>query len=68
MTNKKLLEKIIKESGYKKGYIAERAGLSRAGFCNCINNRAEFKASQINAICELLGIDQDMRDKIFFAS
>ena len=67
MTNTKLLEKAIKDSGYKKGFIAEQIGLSRAGLCNCINNRAEFKASQINALCELLSIDQTQRHAIFFA-
>ena len=67
MTDSKKLEKIIKDSGYKKGFIAEQVGLSRAGLCNCINNRAEFKASQINALCELLSIDTGQRNAIFFA-
>lgn len=67
MTNTKMLEKAIKDSGYKKGFIAEQVGLSRAGLCNCINNRAEFKASQINTLCTLLKLDQTQRSAIFFA-
>lgn len=67
MTNTKMLEKAIKDSGYKKGFIAEQVGLSRAGLCNCINNRAEFKASQINTLCTLLNLDQTQRSAIFFA-
>ena len=67
MTNKELLEKAIKDSGLKKVFLAEKIGLSSAGFCNCLNNRAEFKASQINTLCDLLGI-VDLADKeaIFF--
>ena len=68
MTNKELLEKAIKAKGLKKTFLASQIGLSPAGFCNCLNNRAEFKASQINALCDLLGI-VDLADKeaIFFA-
>lgn len=67
MTDTKRLEDVIRERGLKKGYVAEQIGLSRAGFMNCVNNRAEFKASQIFALCQLLGIDRDERDAIFFA-
>ena len=68
MTNKELLEKAIKDSGLKKSFIAEKIGLTPAGFYNCLNNRAEFKASQISILCDLLGIE-DLKDKeaIFFA-
>ena len=68
MTNKELLEKAIKDSGLKKVFLAEKIGLTPAGFCNCLNNRAEFKASQINTLCELLGItDLSTKEAIFFA-
>lgn len=68
MTNTELLEKAIKESGLKKAFLANKIGLSASGFCNCLNNRAEFKASQINILCELLGIvDLAEKEAIFFA-
>lgn len=67
MTDTALLEQAIKDSGLKKSYIAQQVGLSRAGLCNCINNRSEFKASQINALCNLLSIDLAQRNRIFFA-
>lgn len=68
MTNTELLEKKIKDSGLKKLFLAKKCGLTAAGFCNCLNNRAEFKASQINTLCELLGIeDLAEKDAIFFA-
>lgn len=69
MTNKELLEQAIRDSGLKKAFLAEKIGLSPAGFCNCLNNRAEFKASQINTLCEVLGItDLHTKEAIFFAS
>lgn len=68
MTNTELLEAKIKESGKKKGYLAEKCGLTRAGFWNCCNNKAEFKVSQVAILCDELGIDiLTERDEIFFA-
>lgn len=68
MTNTELLEARIAASGKKKGYLAARCGLSRAGFGNCCRNRAEFKASQIEILCQELGITSLAdRQAIFFA-
>lgn len=67
MTNKKLLEEHISRSGLKKGFIAEQIGLSRQGFNNCLNNQAEFRASHIAKLCELLGLDATLKEAIFFA-
>ena len=68
MTDTKLLEKKIDESGKKKGYLAEKLGLSRSGFRNCITNKALFNSTQINILCKELGITS-LKDKesIFFA-
>lgn len=68
MTNTELLEKKISESGKKKTYLAEKVGLSLAGFRNCVTNKAEFKASQIDILCEELNI-RSLREKeaVFFA-
>jgi len=67
MNNTELLEKKIKESGKKKGYLAEKVGLSLAGFRNCITNKAEFKASQIDLLCEELHITSlKEKESIFF--
>ena len=68
MTNKELLEEVIRDKGLKKGFLAQKIGLTPAGFYNCLTNRAEFKASQINTLCELLGIeDLALKEAIFFA-
>ena len=69
MTNIELLEKKIKQSGKKKKYLADKLGLSYAGFRNCCLNKAEFKISQVQILCEELNIDSlEERQRIFFAS
>lgn len=68
MTDTELLEKKIQESGKKKGYLAGKVGLSLGGFYNCCNNKAEWKASQIDILCDELYItDLNERHQIFFA-
>lgn len=68
MTNTELLDRKIQDSGLKKGYLAEQIGLTRQGFLNCRTNEAEFTASQIERLCELLRIDDTAeRMAIFFA-
>ena len=69
MTNTKLLIEIIKKSGYKRSYIAKAIGLKSAySLALKIDNKNEFKASEINALCELLNISTlEDRQAIFFA-
>lgn len=68
MTNTELLESWIAKSGKKKAYLADKVGLSRAGFRNCCINRAEFTANQIQILCDELGIKKlTDREAIFFA-
>ena len=68
MVNTELLEEAIAESGKKKGYLAKRCNLSRAGFRNCCINKAEFKGSHVNILCEELNITSlKRRMAIFYA-
>jgi len=69
MTNTVLLEELISKSGYKKSYIAKAIGLKSAyGLAKKIRNENEFKAKEINALCELLKIDSlEEKERIFFA-
>lgn len=69
MTNTALLEELISKSGYKKSYIAKAIGLKSAyGLAKKIRNENEFKAKEINALCELLKIDSlEEKERIFFA-
>ena len=69
MTNTALLEEKIRKSGLKKSYIAKAIGLSPYGLTLKIQNSNEFKASEIEKLCLLLGIDDlEERSAIFFAS
>ena len=67
MTNTLLLEERIKQSGYKKSFIASKIGISAYALSLKINNKKEFKASEINGLCEILGINTKDRMAIFFA-
>lgn len=67
MTNTPLLEKYIERSGYKRSFIAMRLGISSYTLAMKINNESEFKASEIDILCELLDIDMEARMAIFFA-
>ena len=68
MTHTQMLEEKIKQSGKKKKFLAEKVGLSAAGFRNCCNNRAEFTSSQVKILCRELDITslKEMQ-AIFFA-
>lgn len=69
MTNTELLNRIIKESGLKKKYIAERLGITGYGLQKKIENRSEFKSSEISILCELLGITSlKQKETVFFAN
>lgn len=67
MTNSELLRQVIDDSGLKRYYLANQLGLTYPGLLKKINNESEFKASEITAICEILGINNSLREKIFFA-
>lgn len=68
MTNTNLLMFKIDESGLKRSFIASKLGLSSYGLAKKINNETEFKASEINLLCEILNI-KSLKEKeaIFFA-
>lgn len=68
MTDTARLERVISESGYKKSYIAKVIGLTPATLSRKIRNSAEFKASEMEGLCNLLGItDPRVKNAIFFA-
>lgn len=67
MTNTVLLQKIIKDSGIKKGRLASAIGVSYSTLKRKILNKSPFKAIEIQIICELLCIDSELKETIFFA-
>jgi hypothetical protein len=67
MTNTALLEQYIEKSGYKKNFIAEQLGLTAYGLTLKVNNKSEFKASEMTTLCKLLKINAKDKEAIFFA-
>lgn len=67
MTNTSLLEQYIEKSGYKRSFIAEQLGITAYCLTLKINNKSEFKASEITILCKLLKISARDREAIFFA-
>jgi hypothetical protein len=67
MTNTELLREKIDQSGYKLQFIAEKIGITYQGLLNKINNRSEFRASEIQVLYDLLSLTEDERVSIFFA-
>lgn len=69
MTNVELLRAKIEQSGKKKGYLAEKCGLSYAAFNRRVSGAVEFTSSEIQALCVELGItDWAEKEAIFFAA
>ena len=66
MTNTQLLREKMEQSGYKLRFIASQVGLTYQGFLNKLNNRKEFKASEIKALSDLLKLTEAERTAIFF--
>lgn len=68
MTDTERLKKVIEKSGMKIGAIMERMEIkSYATIRDKIENRQEFKASEIAKLCEILHLDTCQMEQIFFA-
>lgn len=66
ITNVKLLEEKIENSGIKKKVIAEKAKLTRQGLLTKTKGVREFKASEIQSIAKTLNLSHDEIFSIFF--
>ena len=69
MTDTELSEKYIKDSGYKKGKLADSLGISLNAFAKKVKGEREFKASEIQILCNMLGIVEAVdKERVFFAN
>ena len=68
MTDTKLLRDKIETSGYKLRFIAAKIGITYQSLLKKMNNESEFKASEIQALYVLLGLNEEEREAIFFCS
>lgn len=61
------LETVIKESGKKKSYLADKLGISVQSLRLKITNVNDFKNSETDILCKELGITSlKTKEKIFF--
>jgi hypothetical protein len=68
LTDSVLLRKKIESKGLKLKFVAEYLGLSPYGFQLKVENKQEFKTSEVAALCELLEIRTlGEKERIFFA-
>lgn len=66
MTATNELRSLIVKKGFTQADIAKKLGISPQSFSYKLNNKVEFKASEIETLCSILSIKN--KDKIFFAS
>lgn len=62
MTDTNRLKDIIKKSGYKYSYVAERLGLTYQGLKNKIENKTLFNTEEVDILCKILKINS-LKDK-----
>ena len=65
MTDSDALKALIKSRGLKLKYVADYLGLTSYGFALKLNNKQEFKTSEVAALCELLEI-KSLKEALFF--
>lgn len=66
MTNTGLFRKKVDNRGVKLKFLAETLGISPFALQKKIENRNEFKASEIDKLGQLLDLSRDEVDAIFF--
>ena len=67
MVDTQELERIIEDKGKKKVHLAKTLNISIQSFRLKLNNRNEFKLSEVNRLCKELDITKlSDKEKIFF--
>ena len=66
MTNTSKLKAIMVERGFTQADLAKLLNISEQTLNYKINNKREFKASEIQALIQILQIPSDQVDAIFF--
>lgn len=56
-----MLNEEIKNSGLKKNYIADRMGITVNGFNKKLTGKSDFKLSEAEKLCSILGIDSNKK-------
>ncbi len=67
MTNGKLLKEIAKARQITIQELANALGLTRQGLSKKIENRSEFRVSEVAKLSDILGLSEQEKQQIFFA-
>lgn len=66
MTNSKLFREKVESLGITYTYLAEKTGITRESLYGKVQNKTEFKASEILNISKVLQLEQKEINDIFF--
>ena len=67
MVDTEKLENLIRSSGYKKSFIAQKLGISSVSLWKKANNMTKFTGVEINELCKLLDVTSIKQQReIFF--
>lgn len=68
MTDIKLLNDKLNNSGLRKQFVADKLGITRQGLDNKLNGKSDFKSEEMAVLCDILHITSlREKDRIFFA-
>lgn len=67
LTNTYLLRGKVRSLGLKYDFLAQRLSLTPYGLARKINNKSEFRASEIQTLTFLLHLSPEEKEQIFFA-
>ena len=68
MLNTSMLLDKIEKSGLKRSYIAQKLGITRAGFHKKLKGETEFTLKEVSVLCTVLGVSNlSEKERIFFA-
>lgn len=67
MTNGKLLKEIAKAKHFTIQDLAAALGLTRQGLSKKIENKSEFRISEVTKLSEILELSEKQKQEIFFA-
>lgn len=65
MTDLKLLDAVIRDSGITITALAKKVGIKRATLYNKMNGKSEFTGTEIVKLTDVLHLSDDLRDQIF---
>ena len=67
MENITKLTELVKESGIKRSFLAEKMGLSMQGYLNKEYGKSKFNSEEIKVLKDVLHLSPKQLDDLFFS-